>query len=163
MSVISGNQASARIAQNGDLHSVKRDRVPAFDAKPWLEDLEQTRMAIVTRYANLEWVMFEREIDLAGLFAQTKSRLQSVSNDSDARAVIDQLARRLGDGHPRFRWSKVQNIGTAANAKDGPHRVGIRAAEKPPEAVACAPKAGTARQTATPADRLGSTYGAKWL
>lgn len=101
-------------------------------------------MAIATRYANLEWVVFEREIDLAGLFAETKSQLQSVSNDSDARAAFDKLARRLGDGHLRFRWSKVQNIGTAANATDGPHRLCIRVAEKLPEAVACAPKAGTA-------------------
>jgi hypothetical protein len=42
-----------------------------FDPKPWLEDLDQTREAIATKYANLEWVVLEREIDLAALFTVT--------------------------------------------------------------------------------------------
>jgi tRNA U34 5-methylaminomethyl-2-thiouridine-forming methyltransferase MnmC len=32
---------------------------PSFDPKPWLDDLEQTREAIATKYANLEWVVIE--------------------------------------------------------------------------------------------------------
>jgi hypothetical protein len=78
---------------------------PSFDPKPWLEDLEQTREALGTKYANLEWVVIEREINLESLFNDAKAQLQSATSETDAQAVFDRLARRLGDGHVRFRWS----------------------------------------------------------
>jgi hypothetical protein len=89
---------------------------PVYDPKPWLEDLEQTREALSTKYANLEWVVIERETDLASLFAEAKAQLQSAASDSDARAAFDGLARHLGDGHVRFRWSMDQNPRTTPNA-----------------------------------------------
>jgi hypothetical protein len=77
----------------------------SYDSKPWLEDLEQTREALSTKYANLEWVVIEREVDLESLFTDAKAQLQSAKSETDARAIFDRLARRLGDGHVRFRWS----------------------------------------------------------
>ena len=78
---------------------------PPFDPKPWLDDLEQVREAIATKYANLEWVVIEREINLESLFTDAKSQLQSATSETNAQAGFDRLARRLGDGHVRFRWS----------------------------------------------------------
>jgi hypothetical protein len=78
---------------------------PSFDSKPWLDDLDQVREAIATKYANLEWVVIEREINLESLFTDAKSQLQSATSETDAQASFDRLARRLGDGHVRFRWS----------------------------------------------------------
>ena len=78
---------------------------PPFDPKPWLDDLEQVREAIATKYANLEWVVIEREINLESLFTDAKAQLQSATSEADAQAGFDRLARRLGDGHVRFRWS----------------------------------------------------------
>ncbi len=75
-----------------------------FDPKPWLQDLEQVKEAFSTKYANFEWLVFEHESDLNGLFADTRARIESVSSDADARAALDRLARRLSDGHVRFRW-----------------------------------------------------------
>jgi hypothetical protein len=89
---------------------------PSFDPKPWLEDLEQTREALGTKYANLEWVVIEREINLESLFTDAKSQLQSATSETDARAVFDRLARRLGDGHVRFRWSIDQSPKAAPTA-----------------------------------------------
>jgi hypothetical protein len=60
-----------------------------FDAKPWLEDLEQARTAVATRYANLEWVVLEREVDLSALFAATRAQLLAASSDAEARATFD--------------------------------------------------------------------------
>ncbi len=77
---------------------------PPFDPKPWLEDLDQARDAFATKYANLEWAAFEREADLSTLFADTRTRVENASNIADARDAFDGLARRLGDGHVRFRW-----------------------------------------------------------
>lgn len=95
-----------------------------YDSKPWLEDLEQTRAAIATKYANLEWVVFEREADLTALFTETRTRVASATSDAEARAAFDRLARNLGDAHVRFRWSaeqasfKVPNANCAALGYD---------------------------------------------
>jgi len=87
-----------------------------FDPNPWFEDLEQTREAVATKYANLEWVVIERELDLAPLFAEAKAQLRSAASDADARAAFDKLARRFGDGHVRFRWATDQKPRTTPNA-----------------------------------------------
>jgi peptidase S41-like protein len=82
----------------------------AFDAKPWLEDLEQSRAAIRAKYANLEWAVFEREADLPALFEDAKARVESSSSELEARAAFDRLARRIGDGHLRFIWPSQSAI-----------------------------------------------------
>jgi len=48
-----------------------------FEHKPWLEDLNQVREAIATKYANLDWVVVEREVDLPALFADAKARIET--------------------------------------------------------------------------------------
>jgi hypothetical protein len=88
----------------------------AYDSKPWLEDLEQTRQAFSTKYANLEWAVMEREINLESLFSDAKDQIQSAASDADARAAFDRLARRLGDGHVRFRWTKEEAVKLARHA-----------------------------------------------
>lgn len=76
----------------------------AFDRTPWLRDLAQVHEVLATKYANLEWVVLDREIDLPKLFADTETRLQKASSDAEARAAFDRLAERLGDGHVQFQW-----------------------------------------------------------
>jgi len=76
-----------------------------FDAGPWIEDLHQIRSAMSDKYANFEWAVFEREIDLSSLFAETEAALRSASSDQDAKAIIDRSLRAIGDGHLRVRWA----------------------------------------------------------
>lgn len=87
-------------------------RAGAFEPKPWIDDLTQVKEALATQYANLEWAVFERELDLQGLFAETQERIEHATSKADARAAFDRLARRLGDGHVRFDWP----VGAAASA-----------------------------------------------
>src|ERR1700736_1495520 len=88
---------------------------PTFDPKPWLEDLEQVKESLATKYANLEWAVFEHEIDLMALFDETKARIESSSSEPEARASLYRLARKLRDGHVRFRWS-VDHSSSVPNA-----------------------------------------------
>src|ERR1700736_497081 len=74
---------------------------PTFDPKPWLEDLEQVRESLSTKYANLEWAVLQHEIDLTTLFNETKAGIASATSDTEARASFDRLAHKLGDGHVR--------------------------------------------------------------
>jgi hypothetical protein len=87
----------------------------AFDRTPWLEDLAQVRQALATKYANLEWVVFDHETDLQKLFAETETRIEKAGNDSDARAAFDRLADKLGDEHVGFKWR--QETAGAANVQ----------------------------------------------
>jgi hypothetical protein len=89
----------------------------AFDARAWLDDLNQTQQALATKYANLEWVVFERELNLAALFTETKQRIEAAPNASEARAALDRLARKLGDGHVEFQW-RVQHGATQPPTAD---------------------------------------------
>jgi Peptidase family S41 len=75
-----------------------------YDPKPWLDDLAQMRSAFSGKYANFEWALFEREIDLSALFADARKRIDAAGTDAAARAAFDRLVRRLGDGHVELDW-----------------------------------------------------------
>ncbi|HEY3638840.1 MAG TPA: S41 family peptidase [Rhizomicrobium sp.] len=79
---------------------------PAFDPQPWLADLDQTRQVLLTKYANIEWAVDQREANLPALFADTRMRLAHAQSESDARAAFDRLARKIGDEHLAFVWPK---------------------------------------------------------
>lgn len=90
----------------------------AWSAEPWLEDLAQARTAIETRYANLEWLLTEREFDLAGLFDRADAALRQARSDADARAVLDRVVSRIDDGHVAISWPRAS--GPAAAPSEAP-------------------------------------------
>jgi hypothetical protein len=90
-----------------------------FDPKPWIDDLQQIRNTYSEKYANLEWAVFEREIDLSDLFELTEARLREAPNDEAAKAAIDRLTRILGDGHVRVRWPQFRNSSAGPEATPG--------------------------------------------
>ncbi|HEX8815159.1 MAG TPA: S41 family peptidase [Terriglobales bacterium] len=75
-----------------------------YDPKPWLDDLAEMRAAFTAKYANFEWAVFGKELDMTGLFADTKKRIEAAHNDADARAAFDRLIRKVGDGHVELHW-----------------------------------------------------------
>jgi hypothetical protein len=79
----------------------------AFDPKPYLEDLDQVHEVFSTKYALLEWAVFEREADLPALFARTRTRIEQAHNDYEARTAFDRFARTLNDEHVSFNWPHV--------------------------------------------------------
>lgn len=76
----------------------------AWSPDPWLADLAQMRAALDEKYANLEWLTGEREVDLAALFDRAANRIRQARDDGGARAVFDRLVQRLGDGHIAIDW-----------------------------------------------------------
>jgi hypothetical protein len=77
---------------------------PRFDATPWLEDLDQARAAFAEKYANFDWLVFDRGVDLSQSFAGARRRIEVASSEAEARAAFDRLAAHLGDDHVEFRW-----------------------------------------------------------
>jgi hypothetical protein len=89
-------------------HPAAAQEVPAasqpFNVAPWLADLEQARQALLTKYANLEWLENEREIDLNALFRDLAERMRHASNEGEARAIFDRLVQKTADGHVDIEW-----------------------------------------------------------
>ena len=85
-----------------------------YDPKPWLDDLAQMHAAFGAGYANFEWAVFDHEVDFAALFADTQKRIEAANSDADARAALDRLVRRLGDGHTELHWP-AHNATAGAN------------------------------------------------
>jgi len=82
-----------------------------FDVDPWLADLEQVRQAFHSKYANLEWLQREREIDVDALFENLEARLRDARTDQEARAVFERLERRVADGHVAIDWPQPVRAG----------------------------------------------------
>lgn len=79
---------------------------PAWSPGPWLQDLDQARAAIDAKYANLDWLRQERELDLDALFRRAADRLRGARSDEEARRIFDRLVQRIADGHVGIRWPR---------------------------------------------------------
>lgn len=88
----------------------------SFDIFPWLADLGQARQAFVTKYANLEWLENEREINLDALFGDLTARMRHARNDDEARAVFDRLVQKTADGHVEIEWPEPAASGPETKA-----------------------------------------------
>lgn len=74
----------------------------AYDAAKWREDFAQARSELARRYANLDWVVAERKIDLQALVERTEQGLATAKNDEEAVKVLEQFLDTFGDGHVRL-------------------------------------------------------------
>ena len=91
------------------------------DFKPdsWLEDFTQLKREMSASYANLEWAIENRELDLKQLSQQTESRLLQARNEAEAKKIIESFLDAFGDGHLSVIWaqSKVNNSSPAENTQ----------------------------------------------
>jgi hypothetical protein len=102
----------------------------SFDTKPWLDDLAQMRTALMTRYANIEWLITDRGADLDDYFARASKRIENAQDTGSARAAFDGLVRRIGDGHVEIEWPQppAQNA-RASSTRDVCADAGFNAAK----------------------------------
>jgi len=93
---------------------------PGWSAAPWLEDLAQMRTALDERYANLDWLREERELDLDALFERARTTLGAARSDQEARAVFDRIVQRIADGHVALSWPRPAAAAQGAQAGPAP-------------------------------------------
>src|ERR1700751_3656954 len=74
------------------IFAVQAQEVPTkhtnFDSSPWIEDFHQLLHALATHYANLEWAVNDRHMDLPALVQKTENAIQNAGSDTDARSTI---------------------------------------------------------------------------
>jgi hypothetical protein len=78
----------------------------SFDPKPWLEDFHQALSEMSSHYANLEWAIEDRRMDLQRLRLDTEARLREATDERDARRILDKFIASFGDGHLEIEWPK---------------------------------------------------------
>jgi Peptidase family S41 len=92
----------------------------AYEAAKWREDFAQARQELARSYANLDWVVAERKIDLQALVESTEQGLATAKDDEEAMKVLTQFLDTFGDGHVRLvppqRTSAAAALATAATA-----------------------------------------------
>jgi len=90
-----------------------------FDPEPWLEDLDQMRSAFTTKYPDLEWEVFQHELDLSALFEDTRTRLRGARDVAESQKALTDLTRHFGDRHVGLRWPGAFNsVSTAGSSTD---------------------------------------------
>jgi hypothetical protein len=75
----------------------------------WLEDFAQLKREMSAHYANLEWAIGHRGLDLKQLSERTETRLRQARNNSEAQEIIESFLGTFGDGHLNVQW--MQNAG----------------------------------------------------
>jgi hypothetical protein len=97
-------------------------QAPAWDAQPWLEDLATFRAALETKYANLDWLQTEREVDVGDMFDRAERLVRSAGSDAGAIAIFNRVITRIGDGHVSLNWPRPAGPAPQPNASAAPPR-----------------------------------------
>lgn len=87
--------------------------------KEWLADLEALQQGLARNYANFEYTLRERRIDLPAMSARYRSRLAEAATDADRRRVLEQLLEDFRDGHVRVEWPAASAAPAAIAAPGG--------------------------------------------
>jgi hypothetical protein len=92
---------------------------PAYDRAAWLADFESLRDAMTRGYPNLEWAV-ERGMDLPALQKLAISRLESATDDAQARRALERFVAAFGDGHLQLIWPGAGGNASHESPESGP-------------------------------------------
>jgi len=82
-----------------------------WSPQPWLADLAQAQQAFATKYANVDWLEHDRGLPLVTLFETASVQVRSARSDEEAKAIINRLIERVGDGHVSIDWPRIAGPG----------------------------------------------------
>ncbi len=81
------------------------DAMPAFETAPWLEDFRALVAGLSSHYANLDYAVHDRRMDLAGLKRRTEVRLLAAKSDDQAQRAFRSFLNAFGDAHLVIDWT----------------------------------------------------------
>lgn len=80
----------------------------SFDPVPWQQDFAQLVAAVSDHYANLEWAIAERHMDLMKLKQTTETLLSEAHSDLEAKVALEKFVNSFGDVHFQIIWPKAE-------------------------------------------------------
>ncbi len=93
-----------------------------IDTNAWLEDFAQLKREMSNHYANLEWAIMHRGLDLKQLSERTETRLRQARRDPEAQEAIESFLGEFGDGHLEVEWVRNGGDAPAQRADSRPAR-----------------------------------------
>jgi peptidase S41-like protein len=75
------------------------------DREKWLADFRQLLDEMSSHYANLEWAVNDRRMDLPSLRLETEKKIRSASDQEQERKIFQKFLDTFGDGHLSIRWA----------------------------------------------------------
>ncbi len=111
--------------------AVRSCAAQTFDTAPWREDFGQLKKEMSAHYANLEWGVEHRHMDLKSLSDSVGAQLGRAGNEGGARKVFERFLDTFGDGHLWIEWPaadrREQNDDTSVTTRIGlRERLGYR-------------------------------------
>ncbi len=88
----------------------------AFDATPWIGDFQELTTAMASHYADLEWAVNDRRMDLPKLRRVTEDNLRRCDSDQCARRELRKFLDAFGDGHLSIAWT-IENPSSSIEAQ----------------------------------------------
>ena len=118
-------------------------RAQDFKSDAWLEDFAQLKREMSAQYANLDWAIENRGLDLKQLSEQTEARLLQARNEAEAKKIFELFLDGFGDGHLSVIWAqqnKVNNSPSAGNMQPSNpislcQRLGYRSQNQAPRII----------------------------
>jgi hypothetical protein len=103
----------------------------AFDSRPWLDDLRQLTSEMSAHYANLDWAVEHRRMDLPKLREGIEVRLRGATSEQEARAALQRFVDLFADGHLSLEWPKPEAPSQTPPASSLCARLGYRRPQAP--------------------------------
>jgi hypothetical protein len=89
-----------------------------FKTDVWLEDFTQLKREMSAKYANLEWAIENRGLDLKQLSEQTESRLPQARNEAEAKKIIESFLDAFGDRHLSVQWAQNKDNNSSSAGRN---------------------------------------------
>lgn len=93
----------------------------------WLEDFQQLQQELSAHYANLEWAVQQRGVNLPQLREKTEERLRQAKSEKEAQRALDSFLEAFGDGHLEIQWSTGESGGAEPGSAPLCQRMGYAA------------------------------------
>lgn len=90
------------------------------DREKWLADFHQLLQEMSSHYANLEWAVTDRHMNLPALRAETEKSILEAKGVDQERRIFQKFLDSFGDGHVSVSWSANDNPEPAVSSAPAP-------------------------------------------
>lgn len=104
---------------------------PAFDRASWLADYDGLKDTMARGYANLDWIVAHRGLDLAALDRSVTARLGAAMSETEAISAISSFTEAFGDSHLRGAPGQAHPAALRNAAVEGAGKAGEESGDEP--------------------------------
>jgi hypothetical protein len=87
-----------------------------YEPEAWIADLDRLESDMARDYANLDWIVQHRRLDLVRLDRETRARLQGAHSRVRAFLAMRDFVRAFRDPHLRLAWGERPIVATATGS-----------------------------------------------